>query len=300
MCEYKKPKNGIKVKKLEIQFTKHDQRDELTGVGLGGGDTDLGSGVDMNTAVRLTRDRTAHRVRDAHNERTALLAVPQREDRVGGLARLRDEKAHVVAKDGRVSVQKVAGQLDHDGQFGELFEELTCSDRAVVASAARDKHEPPAAPYLGQVVLDAAQSHFELIVRDSASHGVHHGLGLLEDLLLHKVLVVALHDLLDLHGELLDLAMRRLVYVAPFHAVYGQAAVAHHRHVVVLEEDHLVGVLDHGRGVRGEKVLDLLVRADRVVLGLVVVRGSSHWRLHHWIAEFYVFTKKSTVKHSNK
>ena len=36
---------------------------------------------------------------------------------------------------------------------------------------------------------------------DTPPHGVDDGLGLLEDLLLHEVVVVALHDLLELHLE---------------------------------------------------------------------------------------------------
>jgi hypothetical protein len=175
----------------------HDQRDELTGVGLGGGDADLGSGVDVNAAVGLARDRAAHRVGDADDERAALLAVSQRQDGVGRLARLRHKEADVVAEDGRVAVEEVAGQLDHHGQLGELFEELTRGERAVVAGAARDQHETTRALDLAQVVRNAAQCHAHVVQVahvDTAAHGVQRRVRLLEDLLLHKVLVVALKN----------------------------------------------------------------------------------------------------------
>ena len=44
---------------------------------------------------------------------------------------------------------------------------------------------------------------------DASPHGVENRLWLLEDLLLHEVLVVALHDLLQLHLERGDLARER-------------------------------------------------------------------------------------------
>ena len=48
---------------------------------------------------------------------------------------------------------------------------------------------------------DAAEGDFLVRVVDAAAHRVDNGLGLLEDLLLHEELVVALHNLLQLHLE---------------------------------------------------------------------------------------------------
>ena len=198
----------------------------------------------------FARNRAAHRIGDAHNESAPLLAVSQRQNGVRGLARLRNEKADIIAENGRVPVEKIASKLDHDGQLGQFFDELTCGHRTVVTGATGDEHDASASLYLVHVVLNAAQSHFELLVVHTASHRVYHGLGLLEDLFLHEVLVVALHYLLDLEHELLDLAVRGLVGLAvALNAVYGQFAFAYYRHVVVFQEDDLVGVLDDGARV---------------------------------------------------
>lgn len=64
-----------------------------------------------------------------------------------------DEEAHVVAEDGRVAVQKVRRQVDHDGQLGELFEQLASRDGAVVARAAADEQQASATTNLRQVIL---------------------------------------------------------------------------------------------------------------------------------------------------
>ena len=69
----------------------------------------------------------------------------------------------------------------------------------------------------------------------------------------------------------------------------GKSSVSDNSDVVVLEEDHLIGVLDDGRGVRGEEVLDALVGAQRVELGLRGRLRSSDRRLYDRCAssEFY-------------
>lgn len=74
--------------------------------------------------MALAADATANCVGDADNERAALLAVSQSHHRVRRLAGLRDEEADVISEDGSMSVQKVTGQLDHDGQLGELLQNL--------------------------------------------------------------------------------------------------------------------------------------------------------------------------------
>ena len=60
----------------------HDQRDELTGVGLGAGHPDLRAGVDVDPADGLTGNAGADGVGDAEDECPALFAVPQGIQRV--------------------------------------------------------------------------------------------------------------------------------------------------------------------------------------------------------------------------
>lgn len=53
--------------------------------------------------------------------------------------------------------------------------------------------------------------------------------------------------------------MRWFVELAALNAVDGELAVADYGHIIVFEEDDLVGVLDDGARVRGEEVLDVFV-----------------------------------------
>lgn len=126
------------------------------------------------------------------------------------ITRLRDKEADIVAEDGRVPIQKVRGQVHHDGQLGELLEQLARGDRAVVARAASDQQQTATATDLRDVVLlnqpcnpaspaklslvhylDAAQDDGLGLKVDAASHRIHHRFWLFEDLLLHERAVIA-------------------------------------------------------------------------------------------------------------
>lgn len=66
-------------------------------------------------------------------------------------------------------------------------------------------------------------------------------------------LPLTLHDLLQLHLQGLDGA-GRVVSGPALYPVDGQAALHHGGHVVVLQEDHAVGVLDHRAAVATDNV----------------------------------------------
>lgn len=69
-------------------------------------------------------------------------------------------------------------------------------------------------------------------------------------------IVQTLHDLLDFHlesGDLSALGFVALVLTAS-DAVDGQSTVSDRSNVIILHEDHLVGVLDDGTGTRHQGV----------------------------------------------
>ncbi|KAI3475145.1 hypothetical protein L1887_63506 [Cichorium endivia] len=238
----------------------HDESNVLRCVGLGGGDADLGAGVDVDTAVSLARHGGADGVDDAETEGAALEAVAEREDGVGGLTGLRDKDADVVTEDGRLAVEEVRGELDRDGDLGELLKDGTGGEARVVRGAAGGHDDSAAAADGVEEGGEAAELDLALVKVDAATHGVDDGLGLLVDLLLHKVVEGALHDLCQLHLERLDGA-HGAEAVVPAEAVDVELALGDVGHVVVLEVEDALGVLDDSRGVRGDKVLDGLGQA---------------------------------------
>lgn len=86
--------------------------------------------------------------------------------------------------------------------------------------------------------------------------------------------VLTLHDLLNLHFERGDFSALQLVafILISVDTMDREHSIAHGRHVIVLEEDHLVGVLDDGAGIGGKEILDLLVVAHGSEGGGVIAR----------------------------
>lgn len=99
----------------------HNHGNELGGVGLGGGNTDFGTGVDVDTAVGEQGDGGADDVDDTDSQGTALQAVAESHERVSSLTRLGNEDAGVVTEDRCLSIEEVGCQFNGDGDLGQLF-----------------------------------------------------------------------------------------------------------------------------------------------------------------------------------
>ena len=84
-------------------------------------------------------------------------AVRANLQRVGGLAGLADEDAGVIAEDGAAAVAQVRGQLQRDGDVGQLLHRLPGGQAGVERGAARDEDDAPPAFDGRQVVGQAAQ-----------------------------------------------------------------------------------------------------------------------------------------------
>lgn len=245
---------------LRQRKSEHDHADELGGVGLGGGDTDLGAGVDVDTAVGHERDAGADDVDDTNGQGAALETVTEGHERVGGLTRLRDENAGVVTEHRGLTIKEVRGKLDGDGDLSQLLESTTDSHAGVVGSTASDEDQTPAAPDGADVLPKATKCDGLLLSVQTTTHGVDDGLGLLENLLLHEVVEATLHDFLQLDLDGLD-GTDVAGAVSLGQTVDVQLALVDVRNVVVLEVEHLLGVLNDGGGVRGEEELGRLGHA---------------------------------------
>jgi hypothetical protein len=73
---------------------------------------------------KIPKISPADRVGDPDDQGASRFTIAQCVQRIGRLARLTDEKADVVSENGRLAIQKVAGQLDHNRQLGQFFDQL--------------------------------------------------------------------------------------------------------------------------------------------------------------------------------
>jgi len=239
---------------LRQSKSEHDHANELGSVGLGGGDTDLGTGVDVDTAVGHERDAGSNNVDNTNGEGATLQAVAESHERVGSLTRLGDEDASVVTEDRSLTIEEVRCKLDGDGDLSQLLEGATDSHAGVVRGTASNEYQTSATPDSADVLPESTKSHGLLLCVQATTHGVDNRLGLLEDLLLHEVVEATLHNLLQLDLDSLNGA-NVAGAVSLGQTVDVELTLVDVGNVIVLEVENLLGVLDDGGRVGREEEL---------------------------------------------
>lgn len=118
----------------------------------------------------------------------------------------------------------------------------------MVAGSASNEHNAAAAADRGQIRLESSQGNLVGVKVDATAHGVDDGLGLLVDLLLHKVIERSLHDLGQLNLQGLDGADGGDAIVAT-EAMDAELTLADVGNIVIKEVQDGLGVLNNSRGV---------------------------------------------------
>mmetsp|Transcript_35379 Transcript_35379/g.88069 ORF Transcript_35379/g.88069 Transcript_35379/m.88069 type:complete len:317 (+) Transcript_35379:1089-2039(+) len=251
----------------------HREGEDLRGEGFGRGDADLRPGVQVDSPVRLARDRGADLVAHADAEALVLLGELQRGEGVRRLPRLRDCDEDILLEENRVAVSELGAVLDLDRDAREVLDQVLAEQRGVPRGAARHDDDASGGSQPVHVHGEAAQEELPLARLHAAAHALLEDFWLLADLLEHEVLVRALLDLLQRQLDLLHLA-------AQLHVVQRLDLIAvlarDDHHVAVVEVAHLLRALDHRRRVRREQVL---VGADAEDEGGAPARADEHIRL---------------------
>lgn len=233
----------------------HDHGDELRGISLGGRNADFWAGVDVDTAVSEEGDRRTDNVDDTNSQSTALKTVAEGHQRISSLTGLGGENTGIVAENRRLAIEEIRGQLDGDWDIGEFLKDTTDGHARVVRGTAGNKNDAAAAADSSNVLAQTTKSDHLVLDIETTTHGVDDRLRLLENLLLHEMVKLALHDLLELQLEGLDgTDVWRAVVLGEAMDVEG--SVVDVGDIVVLEVEHLLGVLDDGGWVGGEEELD--------------------------------------------
>lgn len=234
---------------------KHDHADELGSVRLGGGNTDFGAGVDVNTTMGEQGDGGTDHVDDTNGQGATLQAIAESHERISSLTRLRDENASVITEDGCLPVQEIRCQLDGDWNFHKLFEDTAYCHARVVARTASNEDDSAASADGVEILAETTKGDNLILNIETTTHGVDNGFGLLEDFLLHEVIELALHDFLQLDLDGLDGTDVGGGTVVLLETVNVEGALVNVSDVVVLEVQDLLGVLDDGGGIRGQEEL---------------------------------------------
>jgi hypothetical protein len=245
----------------------------VSGERLGRGDADLGSRQGWQYDIGFARDRALRHVDHRDYVLAQLVAVAQRRQGIGGLARLADEQRHTALRQGRLAVAELRGDVDFDRDAGHPLEPILGDPAGVARGTAGDHGD---ARHRRQIERQRRQADLARGGVDEALQGVADHGGLLEDLLLHEVAVVALADQ---RARQFGLAHLALGFVAAL-VEDRRAGARHHRPVALFQIADLLGQRRQSQGVGAEKHLAVAV-ADR--------QRAAAPRAHHHV----VFTGKN-------
>ena len=154
-----------------------------------------------------------------------------------------DEEANIIPENGGVSIQKVRGQIDHDGEFCEFLQKLSCRKCRVIGSPTANQQQSTTTTNFVNVVLKAFKHDGSFLKVHATPHRIDHGLWLLENLLLHERGIVFLHNLLDFHFEGCNLSSVGIADVV-LQSMDGQQSVFNCGHVVVFQVKDTISVFN--------------------------------------------------------
>ena len=123
--------------RMQRQKSQHGQ---LVGIGLGRGDRDLDTGQDRQRHIAFARDGRGADIDEACHHRGPSAQVAKGGQRIGGLARLADDKRQRAGGHGRFAIAEFRGDIDLAGDASHLFEPVFRSQAGIIARAAGHHH----------------------------------------------------------------------------------------------------------------------------------------------------------------
>ena len=241
---------------------------ELAGEGLGRGDADLRPGERWRSGVGEAGDRGGRHVDDADRLGPLRLGVAQRSQRVGGLARLRDDDRQTVRLDRGLAIAIFGGDVDLDRQAGEALDPIFADQPRHIGGAAGDDRQARNRPRIDRPGERPQALRAEI---DVMGERVADDFRLLVNLLGHEVAIIALLGEQAAGGAVNDAALDDAVV-----GVAENCALARHDDPVALfeigdaigegSERQRVGAEIHRPVAIADRERRALTRADQEVV----------------------------------
>src|SRR5882762_4450423 len=227
----------------------------------------------QNGARGFASYHRAHHVANRQRWRTFQFCFALTGERVGRFAGLADAYGQSLAVENGVAIAKLAAIVDLDLHTRQALDhEFPGQARMPARSAGHDAHLLKVAELLfGN--LHFAQKNLAGILRNAAEQRVADGARLLENLLLHEMLVPALFGHDGIPGDMLGGALDRATVVIH----HADALLREYSYVAIGQKKYLAGVLEERRDVAGHKKL-AIAQADH--------GGRSHARGHDFVRVF--------------
>src|SRR5258708_22379970 len=207
----------------------------------------------QNRSRRLSRDHGTEHVANGERFRTLLLGLPLRGERIRGFAGLADANRKCFRIDDGVAIAEFAAVVHLDRNLREALDhELAGQSRVPAGAASNDLYVGEISEYfLGDIHL--VEENLRGIERHTGEKSVANGAGLLEDFLLHVVLVAALFGHDRVPGNMLDGSLDGVaIEIQDADALWSE-----HRNVAISQEKHLPCVGQDRRNIAGDEILAL-------------------------------------------
>ena len=207
----------------------HGEHRELAGEGLGGGDTNLGTYMDIGAGIGIAGNAAAYGIDDAKDKGALAASQLNGSKGIGRFATLRDGKNDIIRTDDGIAVAELGGIFYLHGYLAEGLEELLANEACVPAGATG--HDDEAAGTQEAVAIEVDGREVDVIALvlglnlqalvhslQAASHTVFEALRLVEDLLEHEVREAALVEHIQIDIDLGDIDIDVLgLKVGDFH-----------------------------------------------------------------------------------
>ena len=235
-----------------------EERGELGGEGLGGGDSDFGAGVGGDGALGFAGDGRSDDVADGEGFGAGGDEFALGGEGVGGFSGLGDEEADGFGVDERVAVAVFGGVVDFGAEAGESLDHELAGEAGVPRSSAGGDGDLGAGAEVGLGDFHVGEEDVSGVGGDAAEDGVADGAGLLVDFLEHEVLVAGLFGLHGVPGDALDFEGER----GAVEVGEGDAGGGEDGEFAVGEEVDVASVVEDAGDVGGEEEFSVAEAED--------------------------------------
>ena len=275
---------------LGKRHSKDIARDELCGIGLGGGDGDLRPCLGIEHAIGLSCNGRAHHVDDGSRHDLLLFGKAQSRQRIRRLARLTDRNDERIGRQNGIAVTKLGSELHAARNAGDPLQHILRHKARMIGRPAR--HDDDLGNILEILLCKAVDIELHRPVARECVERILDDARLLADLLHHEVLISALFGTLRIPIDV-DLAFVDDIAVE---IVERGLARLQARHLQVVDIVDVARMLEHGRHIGGK--IGVLVRdtddhravlaGDIDLIGMIRKedrKGISSPHAHHCLGE---------------
>ena len=221
-------------------------RNQLTAVCLGGGNRDFRARQGIEYIVRFSCNGGTHHVDDTQGSDPLVLAEPECRQAVRRFTGLADDNGKAVGNKLHAPVAELRSQLHPYLQAGQLLQHILSRHAYMVSRTAGYNVNLLNLPHIFISKTDAFKAH--LSVLQNGMNGIPHNLGLLVDLLEHKMLIAALFRSLCVPFD----GFHFLLDLVPVQVIKRNRPLGQPCKLQIADIIHVSGILENRRHVGGQ------------------------------------------------